>query len=546
MSMRLKFISGLVCTLVPFAEAVAEVTLVGGSILNGNFNAGDSSGVPTLTPDPQDFDTTPDWMNFSGASTQNATDTNQFADGTRNAVLFDQPARNHGLDTGYTIQSGDVFNTSYNWRTSTTWDIASDQVGVTLFTTSDDTINGTRTDIATDLSGLASRSNRYLTHNSNSFYTAETGDAGKRLFVELNGIDGNASNGFARVDDFELSTGAIGAPTPSLEFNAALNPMNGTDRWDPNIDALSGLADDANPIEFFTFAGTTSSSPVNDASVPGITASYSAGSQGRFFHNGTANQNGNNYIGQVGQDTRQAPVTFEVWFKPNSLTGGDQLVAEWGGSGNGSYISLQNDTLAFHTWTNNGNIAVTLDNSSAPLTTAEWTQVLATWDSGAEEAAFYINGQLVDSTNTTLNFWSGGNAFGLGQRGESDGDPGNDIALNGPLTETAGTDFPLDGEIGIYRLYRKALDDIRVLAAYDAVAAATTPGDADGDGDVDGTDFLMLQRDNAAGIPDWESNYGTENATASINPVPEPSTALLICAAVGLAAMTGRKKLNHA
>jgi Domain of unknown function (DUF4185) len=58
-------------------------------------------------------------------------------------------------------------------------------------------------------------------------------------------------------------------------------------------------------------------------------------------------------------------------------------------------------------------------------------------------------------------------------------------------------------------------------------------GDFDGDGDVDGRDFLTWQRDPSIGdLADWQANYGTTD-TSAINAVPEPEAAsLLIIAAV--------------
>lgn len=70
-------------------------------------------------------------------------------------------------------------------------------------------------------------------------------------------------------------------------------------------------------------------------------------------------------------------------------------------------------------------------------------------------------------------------------------------------------------------------------AVADFLPGATgTPGDEDGDGDVDGADFLALQRNNPAGIADWLAAYPAAAPVAAAS-VPEPSTAVLL---VGLAA----------
>ncbi|QEG34030.1 lamin tail domain-containing protein [Bythopirellula goksoeyrii] len=67
------------------------------------------------------------------------------------------------------------------------------------------------------------------------------------------------------------------------------------------------------------------------------------------------------------------------------------------------------------------------------------------------------------------------------------------------------------------------------------------PGDFDMDGNVDGNDFLVWQRNPAVGnLSDWQSNYGTP-LSATIGAVPEPATLVML----GLALMPltcGRKR----
>ena len=63
-------------------------------------------------------------------------------------------------------------------------------------------------------------------------------------------------------------------------------------------------------------------------------------------------------------------------------------------------------------------------------------------------------------------------------------------------------------------------------------------GDFDGDGDVDGFDFLKWQRGgspnplSASDLTDWEMNYGTDSLlTANSAAVPEPTSLLLMLVA---------------
>lgn len=57
-------------------------------------------------------------------------------------------------------------------------------------------------------------------------------------------------------------------------------------------------------------------------------------------------------------------------------------------------------------------------------------------------------------------------------------------------------------------------------------------GDFDMDGDVDGNDFLVWQRNTAVGsLTDWQNNYGMPSLTAAVGAVPEPGSLLLLSAA---------------
>jgi hypothetical protein len=70
------------------------------------------------------------------------------------------------------------------------------------------------------------------------------------------------------------------------------------------------------------------------------------------------------------------------------------------------------------------------------------------------------------------------------------------------------------------------------------IAAAGTPGDFDGDSDVDGHDFLIWQRDTSVGnLADWQANYGTGfGGLASVTSVPEPASLSLIAGLASLLA----------
>lgn len=70
-----------------------------------------------------------------------------------------------------------------------------------------------------------------------------------------------------------------------------------------------------------------------------------------------------------------------------------------------------------------------------------------------------------------------------------------------------------------------------------------TPGDFDGDGDVDGADFLLWQRDTSIGdLADWEDNFGFAPAVAATASVPEPATAITLLMGLALVCLITRKR----
>ncbi len=68
-------------------------------------------------------------------------------------------------------------------------------------------------------------------------------------------------------------------------------------------------------------------------------------------------------------------------------------------------------------------------------------------------------------------------------------------------------------------------------------------GDFDADGNVDGNDFLVWQRDPTVGdLSDWQTNYGNVNAIATATTVPEPSSFVLVL--VGLLAARSTRSMR--
>ena len=197
----------------PTGTFISDLTLVGGDLRNGNFNAGGDGSVQTYAE-------TPSWENIgTGTLSENFTNTSLSANGSRNAIIAESNARAAGLDTGHTLSTGEIFRVTFQWRDASNWNDSSDLVAITLFTTSNDRINGPRNNIQRLVSRTSVNNSAYQTENF-LFNPIIASEEGRRLFIEVNAAQ--TGNGFARLDDFKLQRGILGQgdqPSPSAFLN---------------------------------------------------------------------------------------------------------------------------------------------------------------------------------------------------------------------------------------------------------------------------------------------------------------------------------------
>jgi hypothetical protein len=196
---------------------VPDLTLVGGTVLNGNFNE-DTSAIVSRS-----FNDTPQWFNLTGTQGAEATKTDNAYDGSRNAVMTQDGSRKFAVDTGHTLASGEIFQAGFFWRDASGWDDASDKVGVTLYTTDNDAIDGTRTVIQTILSAVSTTDSTY--EQATLTFSAVTAAAnGRRLFMFFEGVDGNGitASSFGRLDNFTLQRGTYLNTVPERQIIAEL------------------------------------------------------------------------------------------------------------------------------------------------------------------------------------------------------------------------------------------------------------------------------------------------------------------------------------
>ena len=174
-----------------------------------------------------------------------------------------------------------------------------------------------------------------------------------------------------------------------------------------------------------------------------------------------------------------------------------------------------------------------------PYPLNEWFHVTFTYDKNANggqgEFAMYYNGVKIRSgapNGLTDGFPTG--AIELGNwddRGLGDFFDGLGI---GAVPDSGGR--RLHGLMDEFYIYNRALSPSEIATL--AMSTTSKPGDFDGDGDVDGADFLVWQRGlgtthDAGDLADWRANFGS---VPSIGVVPEPSAAALM---LSLAALLG-------
>lgn len=194
--------------------------IVGGALLNGDFNA------DTSETDSRSFSDTPHWFNLAGDQSLQATTLTGGLPGpnnSRNAAITDAGDRFFALDTGYTLTTGQTLELDFRWRDGPGWDDQNDHIRVTIFTTSDGAVTGTRADLGSYLTGASQVDSTYQVY-SRSFNPIPASANGKKLFVLIEGVDGNSDpSGTANLDDFLISLFnpvLVGPNVRNGDFNA--------------------------------------------------------------------------------------------------------------------------------------------------------------------------------------------------------------------------------------------------------------------------------------------------------------------------------------
>jgi hypothetical protein len=245
--------------------------------------------------------------------------------------------------------------------------------------------------------------------------------------------------------------------------------------------------------------------------------------------------------------------TVALWLNPTGTDLDRFAIGKIGGSGGdrGWQISALNGTndlsVDYFATVDNGTDRSLQVANVLPLNT--WTHVAFAFDGVAGTEAIYINGVLqspvssLSSLDTVPGTLTGANtsALKVGHRGNTRASVGGWIggiddvriydqtltaaevqALMAPPTQAVTGDFDGDGDVD-------GADFIVWQTHYPSGSGGTTAtGDANGDGAIDGADFAL-----------WQNAFPT--SPGSVAAVPEPST-LVGIAIGGLLALAGRRK----
>ncbi len=174
--------------------------------------------------------------------------------------------------------------------------------------------------------------------------------------------------------------------------------------------------------------------------------------------------------GATGQRT-----SFEIWFRPDDLVGGPQVLFETGGRVDGLSFTLVDDELLFRVQDDASQL-VSLRTDLASVGVSEFIQVVGTVELGGAgaQAELFVNGARVESASSAgILDWSGPGAAGIG-------------AVNGRVGGTHGGGEgdlfgygSFRGEIALLRYYEDlVLDESQVGQQYAAVVSAPEPGTA--------------------------------------------------------------------
>jgi uncharacterized repeat protein (TIGR03806 family) len=258
-----------------------------------------------------------------------------------------------------------------------------------------------------------------------------------------------------------------------LNYDAAIGALSGGGDWENRhpVNLPVGLSSGALDWTFGRADGLNLVTE-NVSAYPGIRAAY-------VFTPGSANDDGvlsgltakgtviRGLRTMLGPATQRNSATFELWFKPNDLSG-KRVLFETGGTNTGVSLRLNGSNLEFAARDGSrpdpARRAGLVSTSLAGLGLDEFVQAVGVIDLAGDRLRLYVDGELATEGTFFGDNWDDGNATALG-------------ALRGSLGGAQGTGFGgFGGQIAIMRLYGRALSDQEVTENFAAVAGAPDSG----------------------------------------------------------------------
>ena len=162
-----------------------------------------------------------------------------------------------------------------------------------------------------------------------------------------------------------------------------------------------------------------------------------------------------------------------------------------------------------------------------------WTHVAYVWDNDTGRSTTFVNGvpgrELED--NTVSGYSPGDWTIG-GTRSHLGGDLSGHTYFAADVSNPTDLSRTLNGDLADFAIFDGVLSQSeisQIIANGVSSLGAGLAGDFDSDGDVDGSDFLVWQRDQGVGfLSDWQAGYGTPATAAVTTAVPEPGSLVLL------------------
>ena len=260
----------------------------------------------------------------------------------------------------------------------------------------------------------------------------------------------------ARIYDHALTPGEVvelytgtKAARAVLSYDATAD-TNGDDAWQEQV-KIRGA-------EFnLDMTGVTRNTGVS--SHPGINAAYDV--------TGAAEINVGGVQGGFSRNLTAESVSFEIWFKPDDLSG-QEVLFEAGGSTDGMSMLLDGDLLKFNAKDSGQEIGVSfdLDADDDGVDNTDFIQAVGVLDLDNDLIYLYVDGTLTNPGGSNPNTadladWAGGDL----KLGGADGTAGGHNGFYGAL----GSYGDFNGEIALFDVYNDVISTQDVTDLYNAV-----------------------------------------------------------------------------